>query len=222
MRVPVNSFEFHSCERTPQVVHLSHLLRHRGSTPHTQWTSFTARTTRVSNPVCSPSFRASVSVLDQRATFVIGIPTNIYEFHLYTCSSALLFHTLDYQFQSQSNGWAATFQLWLNNPPRRPLYPVIPDNACDIRITAAAGTYLAVASSAGTVTCFFPAESTLQPESLHRAHRIAGSDLWSIVQYSPLLPPVGVRTVSQFPCGRPPSQAGYLSSPWWAITSPTS
>ena len=30
-----------------------------------------------------------------------------------------------------------------------------------------------------------------------------------IVQYSPLLPPVGVWTVSQFQCGRSPSQAGY-------------
>ena len=27
----VNSFEFHSCERTPQVDHLMRLLRHRGS-----------------------------------------------------------------------------------------------------------------------------------------------------------------------------------------------
>ena len=35
-----------------------------------------------------------------------------------------------------------------------------------------------------------------------------------IAQYSPLLPPVGVWTVSQFQCGRSPSQAGYPSSPW--------
>ena len=91
---------------------------------------------------------------------------------------------------------------------------MIPGNARDIRITAAAGTYLAVASSVGTVISFFPTESTLQSEDRHRAHRIAGSDFWSIVQYSPLLPPVGVRAVSQSPCGRSPSQAGYPSSPW--------
>ena len=30
VRVPVNSFEFHSCERTPQVDHLLRWLRHRG------------------------------------------------------------------------------------------------------------------------------------------------------------------------------------------------
>ncbi len=43
----------------------------------------------------------------------------------------------------------------------------------------------------------------------------------SIAQYSPLLPPVGVWTVSQFQCGRSPSQVGYPSSAWWAVTSPT-
>ena len=31
VRVPVNSFEFHSCERTPQVEYLLRLLRHRAS-----------------------------------------------------------------------------------------------------------------------------------------------------------------------------------------------
>ena len=29
VRAPVNSFEFHSCERTPQVEYLLRLLRHR-------------------------------------------------------------------------------------------------------------------------------------------------------------------------------------------------
>ncbi len=43
-----------------------------------------------------------------------------------------------------------------------------------------------------------------------------------IAQNSPLLPPVGVWTVFQFQCGRAPSQAGYRSKPWWAITPPTS
>ena len=31
VRVPVNSFEFHPCEHTPQAAHLTRLLRHRGS-----------------------------------------------------------------------------------------------------------------------------------------------------------------------------------------------
>ncbi len=36
------------------------------NTPYTKCAPFTAGTTRVSNPVCSPSFRASVSVAFQR------------------------------------------------------------------------------------------------------------------------------------------------------------
>ena len=35
-----------------------------------------------------------------------------------------------------------------------------------------------------------------------------------IAQYSSLLPPVGVWTVSQFQCGRSSSQTGYRSPPW--------
>ncbi len=45
-----------------------------------------------------------------------------------------------------------------------------------------------------------------RPSSLTRRRCIRVSP---IVQYSPLLPPVGVWTVSQFQCGRSPSQAGY-------------
>ncbi len=52
--------------------------------------------------------------------------------------------------------------------------------------------------------------TTRKPSSLTRRRCIRVSP---IVQYSPLLPPVGVWTVSQFQCGRSPSQAGYPSSP---------
>ena len=42
----------------------------------------------------------------------------------------------------------------LTNPPTRALRPVIPNNACPLRITAAAGTELAGAYSQGTVSNF--------------------------------------------------------------------
>src|SRR5699024_12842572 len=61
--------------------------------------SFTAWTTRVSNPVCSPRFRASVSVTVQRAAFATGVPPNIYAFHRYTRNSTLLSCTQVSQFQ---------------------------------------------------------------------------------------------------------------------------
>src|SRR5437899_10901890 len=59
-------------------------------TRYTKHPSFTARTTRVSNPVCSPSFRASASEPAQRAAFATGVPPNIYAFHRYTGNSTLL------------------------------------------------------------------------------------------------------------------------------------
>ena len=53
--------------------------------------------------------------------------------------------------------------------------------------------------------------TTRRPSSLTRRRCIR---LAPIVQYSPLLPPVGVWAVSQSQCGRSPSQAGYPSPPW--------
>ena len=44
------------------------------------------------------------------------------------------------------------FHPRLNRPPTHPLNPINPDNACTLRITAAAGTELAGAYSPGTVS----------------------------------------------------------------------
>ena len=52
----------------------------------------------------------------------------------------------------QFPGWARGFHISLNKPPACALRPVIPINACTLRITAAAGTELAGASSASNVT----------------------------------------------------------------------
>ena len=53
---------------------------------------------QVSNPVCSPRFRASVSVTGQRAAFASGVPPYIYAFHRYTWNSTLLSCTQVSQF----------------------------------------------------------------------------------------------------------------------------
>ena len=113
--------------------------------------SFTAWTTRVSNPVCSPRFRVSASVPVQKAAFASGIPPDIYGFHPYTGNSAFLSGTLARPFRLQFRGWAPGFHSRLAKPPTRALRPVIPNNACTLRITAAAGTELAGASFEGTV-----------------------------------------------------------------------
>ena len=50
-------------------------------------------------------------------------------------------------------------------------------------------------------TPFLPAESTLQPEGLLHTRGMAASGLRPLCNIPPLLPPVGVWTVSQFQCG---------------------
>ncbi len=62
-----------------------------------------------------------------------------------------LSNILDNQFQTQFRGWAPRFHTWLNYPPARALRPINPNNACTLRITAAAGTKLAGASFKCTV-----------------------------------------------------------------------
>ena len=51
VRAPVNSFEFHRCRRTPQVEYLMLSLGRRPYIADSEYSSFTVRTTRVSNPV---------------------------------------------------------------------------------------------------------------------------------------------------------------------------
>src|SRR6185312_9830134 len=91
VRAPVNSFEFQSCDRTPQAANLrvSFDTDLRVET-NIQFASFRAWTTRVSNPVCSPRFRASASVLSQMAAFATDVPPDLYAFHRYTGNSTIL------------------------------------------------------------------------------------------------------------------------------------
>ena len=86
------------------------------------------------------------------AAFATGVPPDIYEFHLYTWNSAILSGTLAMQYRMQFLGWAQGFHIRLAKPPTPALRPIIPNNACTLRITAAAGTELAGASFEGTVT----------------------------------------------------------------------
>ena len=72
--------------------------------PHTKYPSFTARTTGVSNPVRSPSFRASASDAVQEAAFASDVPPDIYAFHRSTGNSASLSSSLAYGFLRSSPG----------------------------------------------------------------------------------------------------------------------
>ena len=77
VRAPVNSFEFHRCRRTPQVGCLMVSLGPGLSVAQNEHPSFTVRTTRVSNPVRYPHFRASASIAPQKAAFAIGVLRHI-------------------------------------------------------------------------------------------------------------------------------------------------
>ena len=104
VRAPVNSFEFQPCDRTPQVGDLSLSLCHRQPVADNKSPSFTAWTTRVSNPVRSPRLRASASVPSSPAAFAIGVLCNIYAFHRYIAHSAGAARTLVRQYQRQLPG----------------------------------------------------------------------------------------------------------------------
>ena len=104
VRAPVNSFEFHRCRRTPQVEYLTLSLYRLHCIANGEYSSFTAWTTRVSNPVRYPRFRASASVAPWQAAFAIGVLRDIYAFHRYTTHSACLLCTLARQFQRHIPG----------------------------------------------------------------------------------------------------------------------
>ena len=64
-----------------------------------------------------------------------------------------------------SQGWALIFDRELHKPPTDALRPIIPDNACPLRITAAAGTKLAGAYSSDTVRSSSLRKGVYEPRS---------------------------------------------------------
>ncbi len=101
-RPPSISLSFNLATVLPRrhVYRVSFATRGVDST-HSKRAPFTARTTRVSNPVCSPSFRASVSGVVQGLAFATGVPLDIYAFHCYTKYSSPPFNPQAKQFPMQ-------------------------------------------------------------------------------------------------------------------------
>ena len=93
-------------------------------------------------------------------------------------------------------------------PPTRALSPVIPNNVRTVRLTAAAGTNLARASSRVRSTLRLPPPrqefTTRRPSSSTRRRSVR---LAPIAEDSRLQPPVGVWAVSQSQCAGPRSHA---------------
>ena len=168
--------------------------------PTAWYPSFRARTTGVSNPVRSPGFRASASEEVQHAAFATGVPSDIYAFHRSTGSSTRPYPPRGVRSPGPFSGWAERFHPGLARPPTRPLSPVNPNNVRTVRLTAAAGTNLARASSrdrSGRFYGFPPPRqcfTTRRPSSHTRRRSVR---LAPIAEDPRLQPPVGVSPVSQ-------------------------
>src|SRR5580704_12888321 len=95
------------------------------SKPTNGWhSSFTAWTTRVSNPVCSPRFRSSASVLAQTTAFAAGVPPDICAFHLYTRNAVNPYQTLA---MAVSNG-DSRLSLEVSHPTCQAAYELFTPN----------------------------------------------------------------------------------------------
>ena len=100
------------------------------------------------------------------------------------------------------------FSCRRSHPPTRALSPVIPNNVRTVRLTAAAGTNLARASSRDRSRFPLPPPrqefTTRRPSSSTRRRSVR---LAPIAEDSRLQPPVGVWAVSQSQCAGPRSHA---------------
>ncbi|WVY97916.1 hypothetical protein V8G54_030067 [Vigna mungo] len=97
-------------------------------------------------------FRLSVSVSAQQSAFVVGVLSDLYAFHRSTGNSLC--------------PYPLGFDGELKKPPTDALRPIIPDNACILYFTAAAGTELADAYSPDTVIASSPGKEVHDPPSV--------------------------------------------------------
>ncbi len=82
--------------------------------------------------------------------------------------------------------------------------------------------FLRIHAVRDTSRVLFSDKRGLQPIGPSSLTRLGWFRISPIDQYSSLLPPVGVWSVSQYQCGGPSSQNPYASSPRWAVTPPSS
>ncbi len=80
-------------------------------------------TTRVSNPVCSPHFRASASITGQQTAFATGVLPDIYAFHRYTWNSICLSCIQEAQFQKPLTRLSRAISLLTHAPAYTPFTP---------------------------------------------------------------------------------------------------
>src|SRR5699024_8070616 len=152
----------------------------------------------------------------QRPAFAIGVPPDICAFHRYTRNSSLPYSTqvmpVSPARPKLSPGISqttrqTTYELFTPSNSGQRLHPTYYRGCWHVVSRCFLSTYRRHKSLRRYRKQF----TTRMPSSPTRRRCIR---LAPIVQYSPLLPPVGVWAVSQSQCVRTPSQAGYPSPPW--------
>ena len=166
------------------------------------------------------AFALSASVVVQCAAFAAGVPPDIYAFHRYTGNYAPLPPS-----STAVSPAGPGLSPGVSQKTYRTAYAPFTPNNSEQRLPPPyyRGCWHGVSRG------FFhryrhyrPGRKEFTSQGTSSSTRRCCVRVSPIAQNSPLLPPVGVWTVFQFQCGRAPSQAGYRSSPWWAVTPPTS
>ena len=177
-------------------------------------TAFTARTTRVSNPFCSPSFRPSQSEPFWLDAFAIGSPPWINPFYRYPRNTSNLSRSRVLQCPLH----AGRLSLPISQKIYRTCYERFRPNNRDPhsrRRCYRGGWHRSCPPliRQGIYSWQKPMSdmSTEDPPIT----------LSCIVEVSRLLHPVGLGPVSQCPSPGSHSHGPYRSSVWWSITPPT-
>ena len=137
--------------------------------------SLTAWTTRVSDPVCSPCFRTPASVGTQRAAFAVGVPSYLLGFDPSTRNSTLPYLTQVKRYRKHPASVLATFPFHPFHRLRALYAQSFRITLAPPRLTAAAGTELAGASSSSPVMIETQRKSFTSDSALLHSRNIAGS-----------------------------------------------
>jgi hypothetical protein len=165
---------------------------------------FTARTTRVSNPLCSPGFRSSPSDPYSSSAFATGAPPGILGFHPYPGNSLDAVRSLDLKYPLH----VQTLSAWISQRTCRSGYGHFKPNNSDYHLGS--GYY-----RGGWQPCCPPLvpappySAEKRPSVLEDRTRSPPIALACIVKVSCLLHPVGSGFLSQKPTGSSRSHGYY-------------
>ena len=177
-------------------------------------TAFTARTTRVSNPFCSPSFRSSQSESFWSDAFAIGSPPWINPFYRYPRNTSNLPRSRALQ--------CLLHAVWLSQTISQEIYKACYERFRPNNRDSHSGRW---GYRGGWHQSYPPlirqAICTWQKPKQCLSTRNSLLTLACIGKFARLLHPVGLGPVSQCPSPGYHSHGPYGSLVWWSITPPT-